>query len=355
MSSEDAGQLRARLPEAAEFAEDEIGIDGKVAFLGSAAAYRDHPATVERIETHFSWVFLTQRHVYKLKKPVRAANFDFSSLAARRRNAEAEVRLNQRLAADVYLGIEPLTYMPGRGLAIGEGGRVVDWLVKMVRLPASHMLDRLILAGTLPTGDIHGLGERLASFYARARRVRMPPTAYRNRFRTECRLTLQAFEACGSPRPREEALRIVRRIEAFIARQEPLLIERRARLVEGHGDLRPEHVCIASAARVIDCLEFRPDLRFVDPVDELSFLAMECARLGAPSIERILFRHYTARTRDMPPPVLVTFYKAVGALIRARIAILHLRDERVRDRTKWTRRAADYLAIAGRHAARLGR
>jgi aminoglycoside phosphotransferase family enzyme len=183
----------------------------------------------------------------------------------------------------------------------------------------------------------------------------MPPPAYRSRFRAECRLTLQAFDACGSARQRAEARRIARHIEAFMARKEPLLLQRRVRLVEGHGDLRPEHVCIGSAARVIDCLEFRSDLRILDPVDELSFLAMECGRLGAPSIERILFRHYYVRTRDAPPPVLVTFYKAIGALIRARIAILHLRDERVRDRMKWTQRAADYLAIAARHAARLDR
>jgi aminoglycoside phosphotransferase family enzyme len=106
-------------------------------------------------------------------------------------------------------------------------------------------------------------------------------------------------------------------------------------LVEGHGDLRPEHVCLGSTPRIIDCLEFRADLRWLDPLQEIAFLAMECARLGAPAaIERILFGHYVNRTDDAPSPVLIDFYKAIGAFIRARIAILHLQDEPVRDPAK---------------------
>ena len=122
-------------------AQHEIGIDRKVAFLGSPAAYPEQPSRVERVETHFSWVFLTDRYVYKLKKPLCGEGFDFSSADARRRNAEEEVRLNRRLALDVYIGIVPLTLEPGCDLAIAGTGVVVDWLVEMVRLSAERMLD----------------------------------------------------------------------------------------------------------------------------------------------------------------------------------------------------------------------
>jgi hypothetical protein len=120
-------------------AQREIDIDRKVAFLGSLAAYGERPRRVERIETHFSWVFLTDRHVYKLKKPLRGEGFDFSSSAARQRNAEAEVHLNRRLASEVYIGVVPLTLEAGCDLAIAGQGVVIDWLVKMVRLPAGRM------------------------------------------------------------------------------------------------------------------------------------------------------------------------------------------------------------------------
>ena len=107
--------------------------------------------------------------------------------------------------------------------------------------------------------------------------------------------------------------------------------------------------------RIIDCLEFRADLRCLDPVDELAFLAMECERLGARSIGRVLFHHYCRRTGDCPPPVLISFYKAIGALIRARIAILHLQEMPVRDPAKWPKRAAEYLEIARRECRHLVR
>ena len=127
------------------------------------------------------------------------------------------------------------------------------------------------------------------------------------------------------------------------------------RIVDGHGDLRPEHILLGTAPLIIDCLEFRADLRRLDPVGELAFLAMECERLGAPLIGRILFRRYRVSTGDDPPPALIAFYKAMSALIRARIAILHLREKPVRDPQKWPRRAAEYLAIAGRETRGLNR
>ena len=127
------------------------------------------------------------------------------------------------------------------------------------------------------------------------------------------------------------------------------------RVVEGHGDLRPEHICLGSTPRIIDCLEFLADLRFLDPVDELAFLTMECEKIGIRSVGQILFRRYCLRAHDFPPPELMIFYKVIGALVRARIAILHLQESPVRDPEKWPRRAAEYLAIATRAAHHLDR
>ena len=334
---------------------EEIDVSRKVAFLGLPQIYAERPTRVEKIETHFSWVFLTHRHVYKLKKPLRGDGFDFSTAQARRRNAEAEVRLNRRLAYDVYLGLVPLTLDEGHGLAIGGKGVVVDWLVKMVRLPAKRMLDRRLARGDWHYADIHALAYCLAKFFATARRMHIEPTAYLDRFRAECHVSHHAFDSNGSPALQHAANWVLRHIQAFIGHHTDLLLQRVAdrQIVEGHGDLRPEHICLASTPRIIDCLEFRADLRFLDPVDELAFLAMECERLSAPSVGRILFDHYCRRTGDCPPPVLITFYKAIGALIRARIAVLHLQEMPVRDPAKWPKRAADYLEIALRECRHL--
>ena len=345
----------ASTPPCCTRAARDVDIARKVTFLSSPQAYVERPTQVEIAETHFSWVFLTDRHVHKLKKPLRCDGADFSTVEARRRNAEAELRLNRRLAPGVYLGIVPLTLASRRGLAIDGKGVVVDWLVKMVRLPSEQMLDQRLVGGNWQWADIHALAGSLAKFFGMARRVSIEPMAYLDRFRAERRASRRAFYSSGS-RPLQHASEcVIRCIWASMARHYGLLLQRvdDRRIVEGHGDLRPEHICLGPAPRIIDCLEFRRDLRCLDPVEELAFLAMECERLGARGIERVLFRHYCRRTSDCPPPVLTAFYKAIGALIRARIAILHLQERPVRGPLKWPKRAAEYLEIARRECQHL--
>jgi uncharacterized protein len=331
-------------------------IAAEVAFLSRRDSYPERPSRVEAIETHYSWVFLTDAWAYKLKKPVKGEGFDLRSLAQRRRNAGQEMRLNRRLAPDVYVGMVPLTAKQDSGFALAGGGTTVDWLVKMVRLPAEHMLDRRLARGDLHFSEVEALGHRLAGFFAIARRSRITPRQYIERIAAELRTTREAAAKAGDARLRHKAVRVVRRIEALLARHRGTLGRRASarRLVDGHGDLRPEHVYLKGAPRVIDCLEFRPELRQLDPVDELAFLAMECGRLGAPWIGQHLFRHYQRRTRDRPPVELVRFYRALAALIRARIAMAHMEDPGRRPAAEWARRADVYFALAVREADRRG-
>jgi aminoglycoside phosphotransferase family enzyme len=335
--------------------QPEIGLDREVKFLGSPLAYPEHPSRVERIETHYSWVFLTDRHVYKLKKPLRGQGFDFTTPAARRCNAEAEVHLNRRLAAVVYVGVVPLTLERGGDLAIGGKGCAVDWLVKMIRLPASRMLDNRLARGDLCHADVNALADRLARFYATARRVHICPTIYLGRLCAECHSSSTALQSGGGPPLQHATQYVVRGLEAFILCHKALLLRRLdgGQVVEGHGDLRPEHIHLGPEPRVIDCLEFRADLRSLDAVEELAFLTMECERIGARDIGPILFHRYWLRTRDFPPPELIAFYKAIAAFVRARLAILHLQESPVRDPAKWPQRAAEYLVIATRETQRL--
>jgi aminoglycoside phosphotransferase family enzyme len=346
-----------RMSDCQRSTQQEIGIERKVAFLGSPAAYAERPSRVERIETHFSWVFLTDRYVYKLKKPLYGEGFDFSSSEARRRNAEEEVRLNRRLAQDVYIGIVPLTLERGCNLAIAGAGVVVDWLVEMVRLPAERMLDHRLVRGNWHRVDVNAVANRLARFFATARRVHITPTVYLDRFRSECCYSRHALQSSGGPALQHAAQFVARRIEAFILCRKDLLLQRLidGRVVEGHGDLRPEHICFGPTPQIIDCLEFRADLRFLDPIEELAFLTMECDRMGARGIGPVLFRRYRLSAHDTSSPVLISFYKGIGALIRARIAILHLRESPIRDPAKWLRQAAEYMAIATRAAQYLDR
>src|ERR1019366_6311732 len=154
----------------------------KVCFLSEPSAYPHSPQNVTLVETHMSFVFLAGGRAYKLKKPVRFPFLDFSTLRAREINCREELRLNRRLAAQVYLGIVPLNLSADNRLSLGGDGDVVDWLVVMRRLPADRMLDRMLIEGRLDDGLIDDLCETLGDFYRRADRSAISPSAYAARF-----------------------------------------------------------------------------------------------------------------------------------------------------------------------------
>ncbi len=337
-----------------------VDLQEKVAFLKQPEAYPDAPEAVEAVETHMAWVFLTERHAYKLKKPVDLEKLDFTTLERRHWACTEEVRLNRRLAGDVYQGVVPLRVGPRGRLRLGDGGEVVDWLVQMRRLPADRMLDALIEAGVWSSKyvrrGVRATAHRLARFYEAAAPVPFAPAEYVQRFYEEAAATAHALVASPYPLPRERVGEVFGMQAAFL-RRTPDLLRTRARekrIVEGHGDLRPEHVCLVDEPVVFDCLEFDRSLRLLDPVDELSFLAMECERLGAPEVGTLALATYADATGDVPPDRLVHFYRSYRAVQRARIAVRHTRRPATFDEAVWTRRANDYLELAVQYAARLG-
>ncbi len=115
--------------------------------------------------------------------------------------------------------------------------------------------------------------------------------------------------------------------------------------MEGHGDLRPEHVFLGADPAVIDCLEFDRDLRLLDPVDELGFLALECALLGQPGVGTRFLEIYRESSGDRCPLQLLRFYQGFRAFVRAKIAIWHLKDDKVSDPDHWRMRAVRYLEL----------
>lgn len=339
----------------------DISVEEKVRFLRRPASYGAAVAEVLVEETHMSWVFLAGERVYKLKKPVRTSFLDFSTVEARERNCREEVRLNRRLAEDVYLGVVPLTLTESGALAIGGDGEPVDWLVLMRRLRRERMLDRAIAAHTVRRDDIVAVADRLSDFYASAAPADLTPDAYvaqfqREQARTRAVLTDPSFDLDGA------------RIEESLGRIEHVLCDRaellKARVAgghvfEGHGDLRPEHVCLDRPPVIIDCLEFNRQFRLVDPVDELTFLGLECKRIGDGWIGPVLLERYAERLGDAPPPELIAFYWRYRACLRARLSLVHILERDRRKPEKWLPLASQYLALADapelRPALRRGR
>lgn len=327
----------------------------KVGFLREAAHYPTPTRHVGTVETHVSWVFLTDSFAYKLKKPVRCSYLDFSTLEARRRDCEEEVRLNRRLAASVYLGVVPLVWRSEGGLGFGGEGLTVEWLVKMRRLPVSHMLDSLIRERAVSEAQIRHLARLLAAFYAGIVPEPMGAARYRARLAQQIAESLHELSRAEFGLPRERVVRVAEAQAEFVRREAALLDERvaRGRIVEGHGDLRPEHVCLLAKPVVIDCVEFKRDFRILDPLDELGYLALECERLGMPGIGQWLLIGYAEASGDAWPAPLLHFYQSCRAVLRAKLAIWHLKDDDGRHPPEeWSALARDYLELAERHVAK---
>lgn len=352
-----------------------------VDFLGLPGSYPDRPSRVEVVETHISRVFLTRRYAYKLKKPVQMGFLDFSTLESREAACREEVRLNRRLAPGVYVDVVPVFSKPGGGWQIGdrrpraralgasvadrrssERWPVADWLVKMRRLPADLMLDHLILtsgdaaASVLSEARLRPLIDRLVQFYRNAPPLVLPAERYRGGIEAHIRANRDELL---NPTHGLDAkdLEIVRRVHAAqleLLQLAPEIIDARVtdgRIVDGHGDLRPEHICMEPDPVVFDCLEFSAELRRVDVMDELSFLAMECTRLGADFVGQRVLAAYQAATHDLTDRRLTPFYMCYRACVRAKVAVLRGDQNEGSERETSLALAREYLHLAARFAA----
>jgi aminoglycoside phosphotransferase family enzyme len=301
---------------------------------------------VETIETHMSWVFLTDTHAWKLKKPIRTSALDYTTVEARRRGCESELALNRRLAPSVYLAVVPLV-MSGAAARVDGVGAPSDWLVKMRRLPRDRMLDACIGRQNVTGTDVDRLATTLARFYAATERVPADGPTYRRLIASDveskagsvgqARYGLSAADVHGAAAG----------LGRWLARHGDLVEGRGARVVDAHGDLRPEHICLEEPAPVvIDCLEFSRALRLLDPLSELSFLALECRRLGASWIGERLVAACAERMDGRAAAPLVPFYQGYHALVRAAVAIWHLDDEALDHSHSWRERALWYLQVA---------
>lgn len=333
-----------------------VNLEDKVAFLKQPDVYPDPPAEVETVETHIAWVFLTGEYAYKLRKPAERGDddLDYSTPEQRLAASEAEVRLNQPLAPGVYLGVVPLIREKAGHLRLGGDGEAVDWLVHTRRLPAERMLDEAIKRKTVDADDVRPAARLLARFYRDAEPLDISTDTIRQRIadeiaENEAELTKREFDL-----PRDRVVALFANQRCFLNEKRHLIDSRvrERRIVEGHGDLKPEHVCLSDPPVVFDRMEYNRDFRTADPADELALLSYECERLEAPFLGPVFFDVYRATTGDDPPDALVAFYKSCSAALRARIAIKHIGEPMEDAPAQWLGEAKEHLQRAEHYIAR---
>lgn len=328
--------------------ETSLSIDDKVAFLSQPAAYPFAAGAVDVKETHMSWVFLVNGFVYKMKKPVSYDLFDHRTLKSRLVNSREEIRINSFLAKDIYLGVVPLV-MNAMGRPELEGkGETVEWLVKMKRIPEANMLDYAIEHCCLDEKEVRDAAVLLARYYETAPVVSVKRDEYLRKVEVDIRLThlqlclpLYGFTAVLLKKISEGLL-------AFLSDHSALLLERikAKKIIDAHGDLRPEHICLKPVPLIIDRLEFCKALRGMDTAEELAYLSMECEMLGNRRVGELFLEEYTRCIGDVVPGSLLQFYKAKKAFTRAYLVIRHIEEDRYKNDPKWPAKAAAYLRLA---------
>jgi aminoglycoside phosphotransferase family enzyme len=316
--------------------------------LSHSGILGSHLGQIDVQETHLSYLFFAEREVYKLKKPVLRPFIDLSTVAARLYNANLEIQLNRRLAPNIYYGLKRITRHREGFLELDGQGETIDWMVHMRRLPSSRMLDILLVSEALSTSDIDLLAQTLVNFYASTKRIAMSPSdylaAWLRRLNHEKSLLLRTELAV----PETLIKSVVHELETILTTDEKLFSSRvcDSQIIDGHGDLRPEHICLAEDCTIFDCLEFSASLRALDTADELAYLDMELNFIGGADVAEALRATYLELSGNIVPPIVHSFYFCYRALLRARLSIWHLYDCQPADIDKWRRKAAAYLDLA---------
>jgi uncharacterized protein len=286
-------------------------------------------------ETPSAAVYFAGDRAVKLKKPVDLGFLNFTSRAARELACAREVELNKRFAPDVYLGVAEVR---------DPAGAVCDHLVVMRRMPARRRLSVLVRSGEPLDGPVRKVARILAAAHASAPRSPLISAAgSADALRARWAANISQTAATPGRLLTADALAEIERLEtAYLAGRGELLQARidGGRVVDGHGDLLADDIyCLDDGPRILDCLDFDDQLRWLDGLDDVACLAMDLERIGAGELARRFANWYAEFAGDVPPASLLHHYVAYRAFVRAKVACI---------------KASEGTVEAGRDARQLG-
>ena len=310
-------------------------------------AYPDTPQGVEMVQTQMSFVFLADDYVYKVKKPVNLGFLDYTTLDKRHFYCQREVELNQRLCPEVYLGVVPITQDKGDILIEGQG-KVIEYAVKMRRLPQEAMMDVLLTSNQVSPEMVISVAQKLAEFHQKAE-TSATISAFGN-LDTITKNTEENFSQTekyiGNTITRDRYQHIKNYTDSFIEGYIPLFNKRVAdgRIKDCHGDLHAAHICFHNGIDIYDCIEFNDRFRYCDVASEVAFLAMDLDHYQRTELSRSFITAYISKSQDNELSQLLNFYKCYRAYVRGKVESFKLDDPHIPDEEK-----AVILAVAKRY------
>jgi aminoglycoside phosphotransferase family enzyme len=312
----------------------------------------DHPAeNIQLVQTHISFVLLAGDFVYKFKKPVDFGFLDFSTLEKRKYCCEQELLLNRRLCPDIYLGLVAIT-REGDGFALNGSGKIVEYGVKMQRMPEEKMMVNLIQQGQVGRKQIDNLVDKLVPFYQQADRNEEIDGF--GRAESVAVNVLENFEQTegfigGGAIDQDCFDRIADWSREFLSRE--VIFNARVRggyIRDCHGDLYSANICLADKVYIYDCIEFNRRFRYCDVASDIAFLAMDLDFHGLQDLSVYCIDQFCERSDDTSLKNMLNFYKCYRAYVRGKIGLFTASDPAVDEGVKKSciEAAEKYFALA---------
>jgi len=309
---------------------------------------------ISLIETHISYVILAPERVYKWKKPVDFGFVNFSTLQRRKHFCEEELRLNRRLCPDIYLGLVWLSKTPD--WSFKGDGLPVEYGIEMRRMPEEQMMGNIIARNELTEYHIDALLAVLLPFYRQAEsgdRINENGTASAvsqnifNNFR-------ETASFVGSSALPSHLFEHIKSYSQRFLDQDFIFADRirQQKIRDCHGDLHSANICLADRPYIFDCIEFNPNLRYIDIAADIAFLAMDLDYNGLERLAGRFIAGYQSVTGDQTLATVLTFYKCYRAYVRGKVALLTTLSEDLNKAEKegLFQKAKSYFELAGQYA-----
>ncbi len=325
--------------------------------LKDPSVYGSDVTSIDIIETHISFVVLTGRFVYKIKKPVDFGFLDFSTLEKRKYFCEEEVRLNRRLCPDLYLGVVKITEDENGRLSINGKGRIVEYAVKMKQFPQEAIMTNLLKKEEISRNDIEKICDTLIEFYNKDK-ISDNHKRYGGIDSIEHSI-LENFEQTKDvigitiSENRYNSIKIS--ALNFLAKKRKLFEERQRFIRECHGDLHSGNIILHNDKLCIfDCIEFNKHFRFIDIASDIGFLAMDLDFLNHMFLSSYLITLYVEKSGDKSILDVLNFYKSYRAYVRGKVLGFRLSENLDRqEREDIIKTASKYFHLSSYYASLL--
>ena len=300
--------------------------------LKNPALY-NHPVThIKVIETHISWVILTGQYAYKIKKPVNFDFLDFTTLEKRRFYCEEEVRLNKRLAPDVYLDVVKITGSAAAPhFSESEDDPAIEYAVKMREFSQHALLSELAMRDQLTPALITEIADIVAHFHHQAticphdKPYASPEEVFAP--------VQQNFDQMYPLLQEKNDIHQLEKLEAWAQQQYQKLYtifqnrKKAGKVREAHGDLHLGNIVLIDKKPIIfDCIEFNKEFLWIDVMADIGFLMMDLEHKHRPDLAYLLINRYLQRTADYAGLQVLRFYQAYRAIVRAKVTLFHLQS-----------------------------